>query len=271
MKKTFLITLFAITILLSIGCSSESITEEQKVKIIEIWFDSPYEYMFEPDYSENAYSEDEYYEGEPYTGEGDALKYFMEGKYSYIAGTQGILDYGNLHGAFEEVFNLNADVYGTIETLSGIKCFTNEDDEDAKFSHLNPKIVKWLYAQLPAKTLSVKGYACEQIYKTIFSNVIHMYVAAYYYVNFENDKDEIIKEYEKVMYTDDYNLDKLEDLYLDALPDYPDYYDGTALTAPMTIGFWVRREIDGSADELWKYLQKFMNEYDKEWFDKNKK
>ncbi len=254
MKKNFLITVIICLSVFFIGFSVlRNITEEEQVAIIEAWFSSPYEYMFEGElYNDNS---------------GNSLQYLMDGKHQFMAGVDGIVFYGGLHRAFKKVFDLSSDAYESVEILSGIECFSQTvENDNTKFNYLNPEIVKWLYIQIPDKNLKIRNYTCKEIYQTIFSRLFRMHVKAYYYVNYDNNKDKIIEQYQQVMYVDDYNLNKLEDLYDGALPEFDTYRDGTNLTPAMAIGFWVRREIDGSADELWKYLKKFMRKYDKKWF-----
>ena len=260
-KLTLLVLLAFVISSFTIVLIEKRITEEEKVKLVEEWFSSPYEYMFEIT---------------EYNSSGSMLTFLVDGEYQFMAGINGILYYGGIISSIREVFSYSDysgfTDYTAIEKLSGIKCFTKTEYEDnTAFNYLNPEIIGWGYEQLPSPKLKIQEYTCQKIYESVFSRFFRMMTEAYIYVNIDNDTDKLRKEYKKKMYNSDYQgLSIIEELYEGALPQYYVPRDGTYMTTAMAIAFWIRRDIDGSSDELWNKLQKFMKTYDKKWLKKIK-
>lgn len=164
----------------------------------------------------------------------------------------------------------------------GIKMFSHNEEEfnafgvtrDGKqdFHHYNPKFINWMVDYLipnpgtpigPAKSMAIN------VYQKTFSRFFHMMTESYVYL-LENDYDEKVLAYQSNF--DDLSFNGMEYLFThfdNVLPKYNQAYDLTNMTSPMAIGFWLRRKIDGTHDELWLGLTKFMLEYNKGWFKEN--
>ncbi len=251
-----LLIIFSFTIIVV----KKMIPENKKIELIESWFSSPYEYMFSGGIHNNS----------------GVLNFLMTNNSEFMAGTTGIMFYGGINSSISKVFDYEPVLYNykAIEKLSGIKCFTKTIAEDGtKFNYLNPEIIDWGYEELlPKPKLKIQEYTCKEIYKTVFSRFFRMMTEAYIYGNKDNDIKELKEDYINTMYDNGYGgLDILEERHSGALQKYYVSRDGTIMTPAMAIGFWIRRDIDGSSDKLWKKLQKFMLLYDKKWFKTIKK
>ncbi len=260
-KKTITIVLSGILLPLLFSFSIYfigEITKEQKQKLIKSWFDSPYAYMFSNNLSGTS---------------GNALDNLMNDTGEFTAGISGLMFYGGISSSVCEVFDYQADYgfasYKPIEKLSGIKCFLKTPGKDGvEFSYLNPEIIDWGYNNmLPDPNLKVQEYTCKKIYQTVFSRFFRMMTEAYVFANMDNDIMTLREGYVNEMYRDDYQgLNSQEEMYDGALSDYKIDKDGTQMTPAMAIGFWVRRDIDGTSLKLWNTMKKFMKRYDKKWF-----
>jgi len=233
----------------------KKISKKEQALLIEKWFANPYEYMFQ---------------GELYNYVGNNLDYLMTNKHQFYAGTKGFVMYGGIRTILQEFYNQSLNSYNfdeAVEALSGIKCYIKTQHYDnKKFNYINPEIIDWAYRQVPKPGLRVQNYRCDEIYESIFSRFFRLMTRAYIYANHENDINQLRHEYERVMYAETASIYDLEELYKSALPEFQLKHKFADIITPATaIGFWVRRNIDGSDQIIWEKLNSFMKLYDRKW------
>jgi len=220
------------------------------------WFQKPYEYMFDSG---------------SLTVRGQTLGMLK-------AGINGILKYGALNDAAARYQREAEPGFGDlrpIQRLAGIKIFLRQDDRGTTFSRYNPTIIRWGYQNLiPEPTDKVAGIKCQTLYDGIFQRFFRLMADAHLYLDRGQLWGKERVAYQKAMKARKKldGIDYLQQRYGNALSQYPLSQDGTTFTAPMGIGFWLRRKMDGTAAEVWTGLGKLMALYDASfWTARSKK
>lgn len=225
----------------------------QLAKVYAAWFASPYEYMF----AEAKPSPD---------GSGPGLR-MLE------AGIGGIIDYGSLSEALAKVFKLKYTGYGDrspIDRLAGRPAIKRKGKSfHHDFSHYDSKVIRWGVANLiPDPKSEIMGIKAQVLYDMVGQRFFRMMTEAYLYLKGRGTFAAEQKAYLSAMKAKRFDgIDYLEERFADALPGYqPSGATDSPMTAPMAIGFWLRRGVDGTAKELWKGLARLMTLYDGNWW-----
>jgi len=224
------------------------IARDQLIRIYEIWFDSPYEYMF--DYSQ------------------DYVRIAGRSYSQFAAGINGILFYGGLVEGFADYLNDESSYfwsYEIIEKVSGIKVVL----EEREFAYFNPDIIIWGSQNLiPDPTDRIHGKSCQLIYNVVFKRFFRLMTETYIYLNdegiYHQERD---LYYENVVINEDYGLGYLESRFNRVFPQYSSNSTDSPWTTGMAFGFWFRRSLDGTEDEIWIALDKMMMLYDGSWLE----
>lgn len=260
MKKFIvLLTIFSIIFLNIVGCLlikkhntiitvGNRIAKEDLIKIYEVWFDSPYEYMFE--------------HGQDFI--------YIAGRHlhKFAAGINGIIFYGGLDEGFSDYINEERYTFGSyelIEKISGIKVVL----EEREFSYFNPDIIIWGSQNLiPDPNDKIYGKSCQLIYTVVFNRFFRLMAESYVYLN---DKEIYQKErdlyYQNVVLDGEYAINYLEGKFNSVFPKYQSNSTDSPWTIGMAFGFWFRRSLDGTDDEVWMALEKMMKIYDYQWLE----
>ncbi len=193
----------------------------------------------------------------------------------YMAGTRGILFYGNLASCMGEMTDggdRGFDDLSRIGRFAGMAVLTS----DGKFRTFNPEIIRWGHEHLiPDPNIDVGGGTAQQRYDRQFARFFRM-MAEVYLTLLKKDSSKNNYDSEKLAYRQaiDENQDGLTYLakrYAGWLPSYDVQRDWSSLTVPMAIGFWLRRSIDGTRGELWIGLKKVLRLYDSAFYTDLKK
>lgn len=136
-----------------------------------------------------------------------------------------------------------------------------------EFNYLNPAVISWAEKNLLLnKNTVLLGHSVQQYYDVVFKRFARMMVYSRDYLERQPAGDELkayVEASEKEgFYGPTYLAERFKDVGLD---DY--YQDLNWKEAADFIGFWLRREQDGSYDECSKALNTIINSYDKAWFD----
>jgi len=188
-----------------------------------------------------------------------------------LAGIGGILYYGDLNQCFAEQAGTNVKSYSDnkpFEALSGLPIHSDRMDESQPFGFYNPDLVVWGYTNLiPAQTDLIAGVSAQTIYSGVFSRFFRMMTESYLHlVQAGTYRQEMDAYWKMANQTGQDGIDYLQARYQTALPGYGGSWDGTTMTPQMAIGFWLRRGLDGTSEELWTGLRKVMLRFDGQWY-----
>ncbi|MBN1150049.1 hypothetical protein JXA84_02380 [candidate division WOR-3 bacterium] len=227
----------------TVTCLGNSLSRENLELLYEEWFSWPYEYMFDG----------------------------CDKNQMFLAGVNGILYYGSLAEAFtfllEDGYTLKhyQDI-GAIERISGIQILLKSED----FGYYNPEIIIWGYQNLiPLPEDEFLDQTYREVYHRVFQRFFRMMTESFLYLERERNVEQEAELYrEKVVLGRVDALLFLEDRYKGVLEEYQVRDGYSEWTVGMAIGFWLRRNLDGTDVYLWEGLTKLMKLYDGEWFER---
>jgi hypothetical protein len=149
-----------------------------------------------------------------------------------------------------------------LEKMSGNPPYIRTKGPDGKpirvkFAQVNPKFVDWAVANaIPAATDTAFKSATLQIYKEYLSKTVEVFLRAIYGLESNPKKyASMVQEYKDAI-NDRRGLMGPESFIARIMKGLP---DGTG--APITVGFWLRRTMDGSAPGLKAGLEKLVKTY----------
>lgn len=155
-----------------------------------------------------------------------------------------------------------------VDALEEILTMDLFQDLDLPFKCINPQAVKWIRKNLtPDPNLVLIDKPCRFIYDIVFKDACRQKALGYaFLVNYYDPATEA-SEYE-------YEMNNKEYFYGPSYL-YDKYYNNAensgksdqAYSIVNDAGFWLRRKIDGSYDEIWMLLSQAMNQYDGEWLE----
>lgn len=150
-----------------------------------------------------------------------------------------------------------------IKTLSGITPCTSKE----KFSHINPKIVRWGVKNLiPNPNIKIGETTLQDIYNTTFLSFFRNLYQSLKWLeesdnkiknNYQEYRDSVINGSNWFNAASFFNK-KYADVNFENIDDI------CGFSEPEAIGFWLRRYWDGSLPELKKGLIKLLEIYDRE-------
>jgi hypothetical protein len=188
-----------------------------------------------------------------------------------LAGINGILYYGDLNQCFAEQMETGVTSYSDnqpFEKMSGLPLHSDQMFETQPFGFYNPDLVVWGYTNLiPATTDTIAGVPAQTIYTGVFSRFFRMMTESYLHLVDQGIYRQEMDAYWDMATTGKKDgIDYLQARYMEVLPGYGGTWDGTSMTPQMAIGFWLRRGLDGTSDELWTGLKKVMLRFDGTWY-----
>ncbi|WP_416864344.1 MAG: hypothetical protein ACMVP2_17075 [Imperialibacter sp.] len=173
----------------------------------------------------------------------------------------------------------NADSYSlqrAVSEASGFNLYqTTGDMNDLPFSRLNPNFVSWMGNNLvPEPNQQFFGEEAGKIYRVSFRRMVWMLATSYEYLSDGNKWESEALAYKNAMqsegfYGPGYLYDRYatQDLKNSVFSKYyeefstndNDYY---YFTEEIAIGFWLRRRLDGTDDEMSQFLTKLLEKLD---------
>jgi len=165
---------------------------------------------------------------------------------------------------FEDKDRPDNQIKADFSIISGINELQSNSAQ-YQFDYINPAIVNWAYDHLiPNPRDSIGGAPCQLLYDRVFRNFFREKTFCYLFLtgvrDFKNEQKNYRDHfYEKNFYGPDYLREQYGNVFMRNAGTTDFYY-------AKSIGFWLRRGIDGSADELWRSLKKVMTFYDYQWF-----
>ena len=153
------------------------------------------------------------------------------------------------------------------EIVSG-RQVTLEENKEYDFNYYNPDFIAWgVENMVPDPENSIGGMLAREIYQNCYSRFFRLNTEAYLWLE-QNGYEIHQGQYVDAMQNVDFEgLNYLERRYRGELDHYTDEhtrYWGD-WTPELAIGFWLRRGLDGTHDELWEGLMKVLETYDAEW------
>lgn len=241
------------------GGVGSSLSEKDLVAIYSAWFDSPYPYMFD-------------------RAAGKSVVTIKGRDYGvFLGGISGIVRYGSISegAALHLKLPKPRTVYDLkpLEKLAQLKIHTKKTNTIRRFNHYNPKIIRWGHQNLiPNPKGKVWGHTFQQLYDSVFSRFFRLMAESYLHLHGKKGPNKEVRAYLRAMKRKGFDgIDYLQQQFANALPGYRVPQNGTNFTAPMAIGFWIRRSVDKTDGELWTGLQKLLQRYDRSWWVKTKK
>jgi len=239
----------------------QPLTADVLAQVYGCWFESPYGYMFDRKSDESLSIH-----GASYT--------------RFMGGVRGILYYGDLAPCLGRLVGVEQRSYsdnGPIAAVAGLPLHSEQMSDDKPFGYYNPELVRWGHENLiPDPELGVAGLTARSIYAVVFSRFFRLMAESRLWLVQKKKYKREMKAYWK-MAQDQKDLGGdgllwLQKRYRGKLPEYRVDWDGTSLTPQMAIGFWLRRGLDGTQEELWVGLRKVLKAYDAEFYStlKNK-
>jgi hypothetical protein len=221
------------------------------------WFTEPYEYMFE-------------------RGGDEASRISIMGKTygRFVAGVGGILHYGSLTGCVADLSDAAKGSYSDVRPmaeLAGLPLYGPRMSESQPFGFYNADLIRWGHENLiPDPDTAIGEVSAQQVYGVVFSRFFRMMAESYVYLvesgKYERERRAYWRMARRAGKNRPDGIEWLQDRYSGVLADYATGWDGTAMTPQMAIGFWLRRRIDGTDEELWSGLKKLLKRFDREWY-----
>ncbi len=163
------------------------------------------------------------------------------------------------------------DMNNYLETLTGHPTFRSNDSEELEgFNLVNPEILSFAEETLiPSPEEYAGGKTMQEVYDLIFQRFARMTVLSYKHLHDSLDIElearayiDLIK-YSRDFYAPTYLMEKYGSPQERALDGKSDSWTQDW----EFIGFWLRRKIDGTDEQIWGIISMVMGQYDKEWFD----
>ncbi|MEM9694470.1 MAG: hypothetical protein AAGA56_18095 [Myxococcota bacterium] len=225
---------------------------DEITRLYECWLKEPYPFMFRPE-----------------AKSGTPLGVFT-------AGTQGILAYGSLARCMAEVTSVVYRFNDPAPFNAFLKMTVVERDRSAgaAFSHIRVEAVRWGHETLiPPPATLIGDRTAQEHYDETFRRFFRLMAAGYLYLAPDGVMKVERADYEReVIHAKKEGLSWLHARYQHAYESSrtawvisaPDPTQPTMghWTLPVSIGFWLRRDIDGTRSELWRGLLKLLLEYD---------
>ncbi len=161
-----------------------------------------------------------------------------------------------------------------IEKFSGLKVFKRKEgrnysvlSQKNKLSSYNPALIEWAGKNLIPKPKTKLGreITFAEVYNKVFKRMFRAYADAY--VVLQQRKGGLKKEasmFKRAMGSANFDgLIYLNARYWDVLPHYTDNAEyPITLDGPKACGFWLRRQLGGTADVSIRVLAKVLKQYD---------
>ncbi len=160
-----------------------------------------------------------------------------------------------------------------------------------EFLHVNKDFIEWAMTNMvpDPKASQMNGVVYQTIYDRMFQDKVrNLALVGLYYFSLPNDALDAQVDYARVGATrrmSDGNLVERED-WVDMMGYLIDNFEGNCnewmrynvaknergetpmAFDPIDMGFWIRRGIDGSANQLWLALGQVLKQYDKAWYER---
>jgi hypothetical protein len=153
-----------------------------------------------------------------------------------------------------------------LSEYAGMQIFSM--DRAAKTRRYSIKGIQWLYANIVPDPEGVYfGRSMKALYSALFSKTVRLFALCNRHLS-KGSAGREAAAYSKAMNVKGFNgVRYLQNTYGKIRISSPDGDRFTSDT-PLYIGFWLRRELDGSAAELWNLLSDFLKRYDNDFYTK---
>ena len=233
-----------------------AVSLERLARLYAGWLTDPYEYMFE---------------GEGQVGPVRAGRLQLG---EYLGGVNGLLYYGGLMSAVAEELRAPEPEWGDPRLLARLsgrpieRPLTPEERAAGRrrpFTYYNPALIQWGIDQLvPPPDLKIGERTAQELYDLLMRRLFRLMAKSYLHLQRERDVNAERLEYALAMLSPEFDaLEYLPRRFAGALPEFA-REESSALQPWGALGFWVRREIDGTALLLWGGLRVVLGRFDGE-------
>lgn len=146
-----------------------------------------------------------------------------------------------------------------------------EGDSESRFNYVNKNAIAWLVANvIPAPDTKINGVDARDLYEHILKNFCRSMMFYYLHLHNELDIEKELRWYNRMMNDEDTRAagEWLSFRYNQREYLQPGINMSEKQTPAYFIGFWLRRNIDGSDQELHNGLEKILELYDSDWLGK---
>ncbi|MFO7563007.1 MAG: hypothetical protein R6X02_10225 [Enhygromyxa sp.] len=216
-------------------------------QLYRCWFRNPYSYMFRP--------------------HGAALEVNGQEFGMLMGGIRGILFYGDLNTCAGELSGQPSRSYSDIkpiEALAGVSATL--PNASLKFATVNPEFIAYArQTLLPAPEQAIDGVPVQLAYDLVFQRFFRVMSLSLIRLLEVGNIDAETQQYLAATSAGTDGIEWLESSYSGFVPGDNEHWDGTTMTAPMAVGFWLRRHADGSLAACWYGLRDVLIRYDNPW------
>lgn len=217
------------------------------------------------DYEYDVYDQDEIILGGYRFGMFKGTMYaFIYGEHEHEFGIKrSVLKYLSQNQVVEDSSTIHL-----FQSLSGLLPYS-DNDSTLPFSYVNVRFIEWAAENIiPSPNQYLHEYSYQQLYNGILKGFFRKLVLSHIYLERVYDFEKSSKLYLDQINKDptgciDFLYEKFGKLELidsnkdDLANSYNDH---------VFIGFWLRRQMDGSKQKLKEILDKFMTEFDNDWY-----
>jgi len=171
---------------------------------------------------------------------------------------------GNFAPLFVDRTRPDTTIEPDLRIISGVSLLL-KNPQQTEFRYVNPRIISWgINTLMPQPYEKIGDVSCQTLYNRVFRDFFREKTFCYLFLSRVRNFEEEQNRYHTLstrpgFYGVEYLDKKYGGLRMRGDENMSFFY-------PKTIGFWLRRGIDGSADELWQGLKRFMTLYDQDWF-----
>lgn len=192
-----------------------------------------------------------------YSGFKDALHTYSGGEISLSNDFYDLTPYDQFSGEISLFQDSNNQFYSW------------DENDHEPFHYYNPEIVKWGYTNLiPDPNSLIGDKTAQQVYDAVMKRFFRLMVESHYLLHTGDLKIEVEQYQSQIGMANFEALEYLTQRYAGKLTQYEEVDEYSGLQPSYAIGFWLRREMDGSANEFWIGFSKVMDLYDQKWFSK---
>ncbi len=194
-------------------------------------------------------------------------------------GINGILYYHELLKRIDEVVASGTrrvwdDKYAILTDLGSISPVLDRPKVHGEMDYINPDFINWTANNMiPDPESQIAGVSMQTIYTNVYSYFFRMMVRGYYYTTNNLDIEKESQAYLGAFQNEDlfngpsYIYGKYKNSFIDLDEEQNYVYNNEPISDSYVIGFWLRRNIDGSKDQVWQALRMGMQLYDQNWME----
>ncbi|WP_345371919.1 hypothetical protein [Algivirga pacifica] len=142
-----------------------------------------------------------------------------------------------------------------VEELSGTSLLL---EKDQYFNYYNPKIVRWCFKELIPEHPTI---ASIKLYRRYFRPWVRAYAQTYLYLRYTYNREEEVVSFQEAIQGNEDCHEYISKRYVSPL----EFSENVLESNEEIMAFWMRREVDKTAEVLWEELERTLLIFDGEW------